>query len=62
MRERETLTNDRHEMKFPCRLAEWGLDSESVTGNKKGRLPAYLKLCGEVQTWGAGVSGRHQEP
>lgn len=45
---------ERDEMKFPCRLAEWRLDSESVTGNKKGRLPAYFKLCGEVQTWGGG--------
>lgn len=54
---------ERDEMKFPCRLAEWRLDSESVTGNKKGRLPAYFKLCGEVQTWGGGVgSGRCLEP
>lgn len=41
------------EMKFPCRLAERGLDSISYR-DKKGRLPASLKLCGEVQTWGVG--------
>lgn len=43
------------EMKFPCRLADWGLESELVTGNKKkkkGRFPAYLKLCREIQTRG----------
>lgn len=36
------------EMKFPCRLAEWGLESELVTGNKKKKKKRKTSCILEV--------------
>lgn len=44
------------EMKFPCRLAEWGLESELVTGDKKRKTSCILEVVqGDSDLWGACV-------